>query len=254
MTSGRKARQQRRAPAPPPTRSTVGRRASPKVLAIGLGAIALAAAALAFALTGGSSSPSTTNATALPGADTVTQLFRGLPQHGTVLGPSKAPVTMVEYVDLQCPFCRSFELDVLPDIVRGYVRTGKLRIDARPVAILGSDSERGRAAALAAAAQNRFYEFSQLLYLNQGTENTGWLTDSLVASAYASIPGLDAQAAELGRNAGSVKAKEQRIDAQATAFGLRQTPTVLVGKTGGHLAEVRSDLASITVAITRALR
>jgi len=226
------------------------------VLAIGLGAIAsaLAAAALAFALTGGSSSPSTTNASTLPGAGTVTRLFRGLPQDGTVLGPPKAPVTMVEYVDLQCPFCRSFELDVLPDIVRGYVRTGKLRIDARPVAVLGSDSERGRAAALAAAAQNRFYELSQLLYLNQGTENTGWLSESLIGSAYASIPGLDAQAAELGRGAGSVKADEQRIDAQATAFGLRQTPTILVGKTSGHLAEVNPDIASITAAITRALR
>src|SRR5207253_5985463 len=72
MTSGKKARTQRRAPAPPPVRSTGGgRRASPKVLAAVAGAIALAAvaAALAFALTGGSSpSTPTTAAGTLPDA------------------------------------------------------------------------------------------------------------------------------------------------------------------------------------------
>ena len=42
MTSGKKARQKRRTPAPPPVRSIGGRKASPKVLAIGAGVLALA--------------------------------------------------------------------------------------------------------------------------------------------------------------------------------------------------------------------
>jgi protein-disulfide isomerase len=257
MTSGKKARQQRRTPAPPPVRSTGGRTASPKVLAIGAGVVVLAAVAIALAVVlsrGGSSNPATTSASTLPDAGSALQLFHGIPQHGTVLGSPKAPVTMVEYIDLQCPFCRAFELDVMPQVVRGYVKTGKLRVDARPVVVIGSDSERGRAAALAAAAQNRFYEFSQLLYQNQGTENTGWLNDAMIGSAYASIPGLDAQAAQRDRHSSSIGAEERRVDQLATADRLSGTPTILVGKTGGHLAEVSNDITSVTAAINRALR
>ena len=255
MTRGKKARQRRQAS--PPVRSTAGRRASPKVLAIGLGVVvaAAAAAALAFALrSGGSSTPAETSATTLPDAGSVTQLFRGLPQHGTVLGRANAAVTLVEYIDLQCPFCRTFETDVLPEVVRGYVRTGKLRIEARPVAILGPDSERGRDAALAAGAQNRFFEFCQLLYVNQGPENTGWLSDSLIESAYVSIPGLDPKAADAVRSSTSVKAQGVRFDRQARSDKVRGTPTVLVGKTGDRLTVVSNDITSVTEAIARALK
>jgi len=255
MTSGKKARQQRRTPSPPPVRSTGGgRRASPKVLGIAAGVIVLAAIAivLAVVLSNGSSNSSTTSAGPLPDAGSVQNLFRGIPQHGTTLGKPNAPATMVEYIDLQCPFCRQFELDLLPTILRKYVRTGKLAIDARPVAIIGTDSERGREAALAAAKQNHFFDFSQLLYLNQGTENTGWLNDSMISSAYASIPGFDSQAAQSERGSGSVKAQMGQIDAQAARDGLNGTPWVLVGKTGGRLRIVADDLAAVEAAINRA--
>jgi protein-disulfide isomerase len=256
MTSGKKARKQRRTPAPPPVRSTGGRKASPKVLAIGAGVVALVAVAIVLAVVlsnGGSSTPATTNASTLPDAGSVTQLFRGITQHGTALGSPKAPVTMVEYIDLQCPFCRDFELNVLPEILRKYVRTGKLLIQARTIAFIGEDSQRGRDAALAAAAQNRFFDFTQLLYLNQGTENTGWLNDSIISSAFASIRGLDAQAAQRARSSSAVKAQETRFDRQAVADKLSGTPLVLVGKTGGRLTVVQNDVGSISSAIDQAL-
>ena len=242
MTSGKKARQ-RRAPAPPPVRSTGGRKASPKVLAVAAVVIAVAAvgAALAFALTGGSSSggsSSTGPTSKLPEAATAVQMFRGIPQHGTVLGSAKAPVTMVEYIDLQCPVCRAFETDVMPTIVPRYVRTGKVKVLARPIAFIGPDSTTGRRAALAAAKQNRFFEFTQLLYFNQGEENSGWLDDSFVRSAYASIPGFKAQAALSARDSAAVAAQTSRLDSQANADNVTGTPTVLVGKTGGKLSQV----------------
>jgi protein-disulfide isomerase len=256
MTSGKKARKQRRTPAPPPVRSTGGRKASPKVLAIGAGVIALAAVAVVLAVVlsnGGSSNPATTNASTLPDAGTVAQLFGGIPQHGTALGSPNARATMVEYIDLQCPFCRDFELNVMPEIVRKYVRTGKLLVQARPIAFIGQDSQRGRDAALAAAAQNRFFEFAQLLYLNQGTENTGWLNDSIISSAFASIRGLNEQAAQSARSSSSVKAQAARFDRQAVADKLSGTPLILVGKTGGRLREVDNTVGAISTAVDRAV-
>jgi protein-disulfide isomerase len=264
MTSGKKARQ-RRTPAPPPVRSTGGRKASPKVLAVAAGVIAVAAvgAALAFALTGGSSGGGSTSSetgavSTLPDAGTAVQVFRGIPQHGTTLGSLKAPVTMVEYIDLQCPVCRAFETEVMPTIVRRYVRTGKVQVVARPIAIIGTDSETGRRAALAAAKQNRFFELTQLLYYNQGGENSGWLDDSIVRSAFASLPGLKAQRALAARNSSTVTAETQRIDAEANADQVGGTPTVLVGKRGGKLAEVTPgyapNAAQLSAAIDSALR
>ena len=257
MTSGKKARKQRRTPAPPPVRSTGGgRKASPKVLAIGAGVIALAAVAvvLAIVLTRGGSSKAETNAGTLPDAGSVNRMFGGIPQRGTALGSPNAAVTLVQYIDLQCPFCRDFELNVMPDIVSKYVRDGKLLVEARPIAFIGEDSRRGRDAALAAAAQNRFYEFTQLLYLNQGEENTGWLSDSLINSAYASIPGLNAQAAQNARSSSAIKAQEARFDRQAEADKLSGTPLILVGKTGGRLTDAGNTLDSISAAVDRALR
>jgi len=256
MTSGKKARRQRRTP-PPPVRSTGGRRASPKVLAAVVGVIALAAvaAALAFALTGGSSSNGPTTVSQLPDAAAAVSLFKGIPQNGNVLGKASAPVTMVEYIDLQCPGCRAFETDVMPTIVPRYVRTGKLRVEARPIAFIGPDSERGRRAALAAAQQNHFFDFAQLLYYNQQTENTGWLNKLFVRSAFASIPGLDAARALSASDSAAVSRQASHFDDQANADHLRETPTVLVGKTGEKRTQMVSpDVSNLSAAIDSALR
>jgi len=239
MTSGKKARQQRRTP-PPPVRSTGGpRKASPKVLAVGAGVILLSGivAAAAIALTRGSSSPSSTSTTKL-------------------LGSPKAPVRLIEYIDLQCPVCREFETTVMPSIVPRYVRTGKVQVIARPIAFIGPDSVTGRLAALAAAKQNHFFDFSQLLYANQGTENTGWLNDSIISAAYNSIPGLDRQAAEQARASSEVSSEANTFDSQATADKVQGTPTVLVGKHGGPLTFVgpgSPSVATLEAALNKSL-
>jgi len=245
MTSGKKARKQRQTVARPPVRSTGGRTASPKVLAIVAGAIAVAAviAVGAIVLAGHSSSSSnsqtTTGAlTTLPGASDDLAMFKGIPQQGNVLGSPKAPVTMVQYIDLQCPICRAFETEVMPSFVSRDVRSGKVKVVYRPIAFIGADSERGRRAALSVGLQNRLAQFSQLLYANQGTENTGWLTDDLVRAAFASIPGVNVQQAMNNRTSQKVLSQEQTFDTQATRDKVSGTPTVLIGRTGGNLVDV----------------
>jgi protein-disulfide isomerase len=50
---------------------------------------------------------------------------------GEWLGDPKAPLTMMEYADYQCPFCRQFHQQTYEQIVKNYVDTGQLRYTAR---------------------------------------------------------------------------------------------------------------------------
>jgi protein-disulfide isomerase len=268
MPSGKKSKQMRRAAsAPPPIQSKGGprrRQANPKVLAISGGLAAVAAVVIVLAVTLGGGSKASNNhpaigtlKNALPGATDVNTLFKGIPQRGLTLGNPKAPVTMVEYIDLQCPFCQQFETQVMPDIIKTYVRTGKVKIEARILAFIGADSSRGRKAMIAAATQNRAYNFSEILYYNQGTENTGWLNDAMVSEAVSSIPGVRVQAILNLVSSGSVSNQAKAFDAQGAADKVSGTPTLFAGKTGtkGKQIPLRSptDSQSVVTALDAAI-
>jgi protein-disulfide isomerase len=258
MTSGKQARRQRQAAARPPIRSTEGRRASPKVLGIGLAiviAIALAVV-LAIVFAGGSSGDSTPTGSTLPDSDAIAQQLGGIPQQGNVLGKASAPVTMVEYIDLQCPVCRQFETEVMPTLIQRYVRTGKVRVEARPIAFIGSDSERGRNAMIAAEPQNKAFNFSQILYFNQGAENSGWLDDSMIASAAVSV-GLDPQTILGNMDSQAVSSRASNYDQQSRTDGVSGTPTIGIAKSGAkptYFPAGDPGLAAVSAALDKALK
>jgi len=256
---------------PPPVQSkgrARGRQASPRVLMIGGGIVAVIAVVVVLAVVlgsgGGSGIPkgipavgSPANAVALPNSGAVENLFKGIPQKGNVLGKPSAPVTMVEYIDLQCPVCQLFETNVFPDLLKKYVRTGKVKVEVRPWAFIGPDSFRGQAATIAAERQNKAFDFSQLLYYNQGTENTGWLTDTIIATDAASIRGMQVQKLLADRKSSSVKTEAAKVDAQSKADKVSGTPALYVGRTGKKLAYVPLknglDRESIVLALDTAL-
>ena len=232
MPSGKRSRELRRQAVPEPT---VTRRADPRVLVAAACVVVLVAVGvvLAAVLTrGGATKP----ATALPNAQSANALFRGIPQHGLVLGSPTSRARMVVYIDLQCPICREYETSVMPDLVDRYVRTGKAQVELRPWAFIGPDSARGQAALFAAAAQNRAFQFAQVLYDNQGTENTGWLTDDMLRSIAASVPGLDT--AQLMRDRSHYGAAAADVARAAARHGVSGTPTVFVGTRSGTLERV----------------
>ena len=262
--SGKQARRRRQQVAAPPpvARKGARRRASPKVLLVAaLAGLVLVGVIAGIALAVGgnnSSSAATTPAVgsltnALPNAAAVQREFAGIPQNGLVLGSAKAPLTMVEYIDLQCPGCRAFETSVAPSIVSEFVRAGKLKIEARPIAFIGPDSIPARQAMIAASQQNRAFNFAQITYANQGTENTGWLNQTFIEHAAASVPGMKVQRVVDDQDSSFVTDATHRIDAQANADRVSQTPTLLLGKTGSKLNPVSSaatfDPAKLAAAI-----
>jgi protein-disulfide isomerase len=265
MPSGKQSKRQRRAVTPPQVqRKGAQRRASRRVLLASAAAIVLVAIGitLGVALTGGSSKAAVpargSLVNALPGAADVQSLLKGIPQHGNVLGSPSAPVTLVEYIDLQCPYCQQFETQAMPTLIAKYVRSGKVKIEARPIAFIGPDSQSGRAAAITAGEQNRLFNFTQILYLNQGAENSGWLSSQMISAAAASIPGVDVSRLLAGSDANAVKTDAAAFDRQAAADKVRATPTILVGKSAGALRPVTlrspSDEQSVASAINAALR
>jgi protein-disulfide isomerase len=157
----------------------------------------------------------------------VTSALKGIPQSGVTLGSPHAPVTMVEFADLQCPFCAEYSRNVLPTIIDRYVRTGKVQLQLRLLRFLGPDSDRLARVAAAAAGQNRMWQFVELAYERQGRENSGYATDDF-------INGLAADAGLKRTDAGAAAERQVRQSEQAAqSLGIDSTPSFLIGRTGG---------------------
>ena len=158
-----------------------------------------------------------------------TDLFAGVPQRGAVLGRPDAPVTVVEYADLQCPYCAEWSARTLPVLVDDYVRTGKVRLVFRGLAFLGPDSDTALRAALAAGKQKRLWNVVHDLYARQGPENAGWVTDSLLS---------EVGAGKVDRTAPWIDVQIARDAKAAEAAGVNGTPAFQVGHTGSPPALV----------------
>ena len=169
-------------------------------------------------------------------ADETNALLAGIPQQGAVLGRKDAPVTLVEFADLQCPYCAQWSAMAFDDIVRDYVRPGKVRLVFGGLDFLGPDSERGLRFALAAGRQDRLWNVVHLLYANQGAENSGWLNDDLLRRVGAATPGLQADQAFDDASSRAVSDEVAAIQDQASALGIQGTPSFAAGRTGGRLA------------------
>jgi protein-disulfide isomerase len=200
------------------------------------------------AATPGTTAPGSTTAPEpgfkVSGGAATAKLFRGIPQNKNVLGNPKAPVTMVEFADLQCPFCRDYALDALPTIIREYVRPRKVKLVFAGIAFIGPDSETALRATYAAALQNRLWNFLDLLYRNQGAENSGWVTEPLLRATAQAIPGVDVGTLLAARQSTEVDNALLATQQQASSARVSSTPSFFAGPTGGTLNRI--NLTSLT--------
>lgn len=189
---------------------------------------ALAVVIVAIAVVAGGSAGDSSQTSGSPAA--TESALKGIPQSGIALGSPKAPVTMVEFADLQCPFCAEYHRDVFSDLVKRYVRTGKLRLELRLLRFLGPDSDRLARAAAGASEHNRMWQFVGLAYQRQGRENSGYATQDF-------IEGLAADAGLRGLDAGAAADQQvRRAEQAARTLGIDSTPSFLIGRTGGTLS------------------
>lgn len=211
--------------------------------------IALAAAAIvvivAIVVSSGSSkhakAPAPQKGEIVSGQRFSAALLGGIPQNGIQLGRPDAPVTLVQFEDLQCPFCREYTVNEFPAIVRRYVRTGKVKVEFRNFTFIGQDSVKAGQYASAAGGQNRLWNFVDLFYLNQGEENSGYVTKAFLTRLLEAVPGLNVVKAEADANAPAAVQGMKDANALAQQRGIDSTPSFLVGKSGGTLARFPSD-------------
>lgn len=148
----------------------------------------------------------------------------------TARGRVDAPVVMIEYADFQCPFCRRFARQTEPRLLQEYVDKGLLRIEWRDLPYLGPESRDAAAAARAAAAQGRFWEFHDALYAEERRVNSGALNASALRATAARV-GLDVPRFEADSKTAAARDAIARDEQEATSLGITGTPAFIVAGT-----------------------
>ena len=171
-------------------------------------------------------------------------LFEGIPQQNTMLGKQDAPVTLIQFEDLQCPICRDYQSDGFSGIVDEYVRPGKVKLRFAGLAFLGQDSEKALSYVLAAGMQGKLWQYADALYANQGAENSGWVTDDLLERLAGEV-GLDWERLQQDATSTAVKQEAQATAAEAARLQVPGTPTFFVQIGNGQPYHVQPNSFAI---------
>ncbi|MFT3862718.1 MAG: thioredoxin domain-containing protein [Solirubrobacterales bacterium] len=158
----------------------------------------------------------------------VEKLLAGSAQNGTTLGSHSAPVKLYEYGDLQCPYCKAYSEEVLPEVIENRVKKGEVSITFRNFVIIGPQSIPAGEAALAAGAQGKGWDYIETWYRNQGEENSGYATDSYIEAMarYVGVPDFKKWKEEW--KGGTYKKQVEATTEQAEKLGFTGTPSFAI--------------------------
>jgi protein-disulfide isomerase len=151
------------------------------------------------------------------------------------IGQANAPVTIAEWSDYQCPFCKQFEVTTLPQIVQNYVNDGKVKIVFKDFSFLGPDSmtDAEYARAVWALYPTQFAAWRTALFDQEPQENSLSVTDNLafVLKVTSSVSGIDVNkvTAEVTANQSAYDAAINADKAEGASFGIQATPSFVIG-------------------------
>lgn len=145
-----------------------------------------------------------------------------------VLGDPSAPVTIIEFGDYQCPFCKRWNENTKPAIEEKIIETGRANLIYVDLAIIGPDSVKIHAGSYCAADQGLYWEYHDFAYASQGHENDGWANSENVKLLASEITGIDT---DVFNDCLDSKKYEQRVNDNkkiATDAGVRSTPSFII--------------------------
>lgn len=171
-----------------------------------------------------------------------------------MLGDANAPVTIIEFSDFQCPFCRRFWQDTLPQIKKEYIDTGKVRFVYRDYPLTG-----GHPAALVSALggecaedQGKFWELHDKIFQEQNKQGTGTVSYTATdIKRWGQEIGLNAGEFNACVDSGKYSSEVEKDLADGSAAGVDGTPTFFIN---GQRLVGALPFAQFKQAIDRALQ
>lgn len=161
------------------------------------------------------------------------------------IGDANAKVVLAFWSDFQCPYCKAVEVGgvpqiptapAIPDIIKNYVDTGKVKIVFKDYPFLGNDSitdaEYGRS--VWKLYPTKYFAFRTAMYQAQDEEgDQGFGNEATVVTLLATIPGIDAQKvkADVAANKAAYDAAADADKTEGSNFGISGTPGFITGKT-----------------------
>jgi protein-disulfide isomerase len=201
--------------------------------AIVLGAIILVAV-LIVVTSGGKKGGLQTGTEASATSAAVSGLLAGIPQSGATLGNPNAKVTMTYYGDYECPVCQAFTLQGgFPQLVQNDVRQGKVKVVYKSFCTATCNGPgptvftTQQVAGLAAGKQNKFWDYTELFYHEQGQEDTGYVNEAYLTGLAQQIPGLNLTQWQSDRQDSALATQVASDESQGHTIGVSGTPQLI---------------------------
>jgi protein-disulfide isomerase len=145
---------------------------------------------------------------------------------GYTLGKADAPLTMVEFTDLQCPFCRQFVLSTFDQLKKDWIDTGKLRYISRDFPLdFHAQAMNAARAARCAGEQGKFWEMRLGLMRNANLLSPDYISKTADGMK------LDMKSFTPCSASARFDAEIQAETAEGTRIGVSGTPTFVIGRT-----------------------
>ena len=151
---------------------------------------------------------------------------------GKSLGNPASKIVVQEFADFQCPYCRQFHDTIMPQIIKDYIATGKIRFEYHHFIVIdgntgGNESHRAAEASECANEQGRFWDFYNMLFTDQQGEASGAFEDARLKTFAVSL-GLDSVKFNSCFDSGKDTALVNLDQTLAISKKLSSTPSLLV--------------------------
>jgi protein-disulfide isomerase len=176
------------------------------------------------------------------------QVFEVGFRQANTTGAENAPVTIVEYSDFNCGYCRQFYNTTFQQVIDEYVKNGTVKVSYKHYPFLADSSLPKAQVAECAAQQGKFWDVHNVLFAGQIGGNTA---DELAKQAVALAPsiGMDAASFDACMKDQSVVARILKDAEEARGVGITGTPSFLIN---GKLLVGAQPFAAFRLAIESA--
>src|SRR3989344_2425587 len=175
--------------------------------------------------------------------DTQPSIVRASIDDDPVLGNENAPITVIEFSDYQCPFCRKFWTETFPQVQKEYIDTGKVKLVFRdfPLSSLHPMAEPSAEAAECVREKSGdagYFKFHDKIFSEQNIIDSGNANGPVTKTATYTNGDLKKWAKDLGYDisscldSGKYRSEVAKDSNDAQAAGLQGTPGFVIMNSG----------------------